>query len=323
MKSNQNRGPAVSMDSAIGTSCPQVLFRTGVRAMISVFVFLFPFLVNAAELQQQTVKAWVAYVQGANSRMQQRLRPGGHFLWIDEKPDWSSRVRNGEILVSPAGPRIPKRVPSGLIHDWIGAAFIPNATIDEVLSVCRDYEQYKDFYRPTVIDSKADIRDGPAFHSAPIAQSTALEDRFSMLLMNRALFLKTALDGDFESSYFQVDDHRWYSTARTTRMQEIQGYGEPGEHKLAEDDGRGLIWRLSSITRFEQRDGGVYVELEAMALSRDIPLSLRWVADPIIRRVSRDSLTTSLWQTGNAVHSNGALVMSADHKPAVSTRSSY
>jgi hypothetical protein len=57
MKSNQNRGPEVAMDSAIGTSCPQVIFGTGVRAMISMFVFLFPFVVNAAELQQQTVKA--------------------------------------------------------------------------------------------------------------------------------------------------------------------------------------------------------------------------------------------------------------------------
>jgi hypothetical protein len=114
MKSNQNRGPAVAMDSAIGMSFPQVIFRTGVRAMISVFVFLFPF-VNAAELQQQTLKAWNAYVQDANFRMQQRLRPGGHFLWIDEKADWSSRVRSGEILVSLAGPHIPKRVPSGLI----------------------------------------------------------------------------------------------------------------------------------------------------------------------------------------------------------------
>ena len=73
MKSNQNRGPAVAMDNAIGTSCPQVIFRTGVRAMISVFVFLFPFVVNAAELQQQTLKAWNAYVQDANFRMQLRL----------------------------------------------------------------------------------------------------------------------------------------------------------------------------------------------------------------------------------------------------------
>jgi hypothetical protein len=167
MKSNQNRGPAVATDSAIGTSCPQLIFRTGMRAMISVFVFLFPFVVNAAELQQQNLKAWNEYVQNASFRMQQRLRPGGHFLWNDEKADWSSRVRSGEILVSLAGPHIPKRVPSGLIHDLIGAAFIPNATINEVMSVCRDYGRYKDLYRPMVIDSKPISRTDPRFIARP------------------------------------------------------------------------------------------------------------------------------------------------------------
>ena len=79
MKSNQNRGPAVAMDSAIGTSCPQVIFRTGMRAMISVFVFLFPFVVNAAELQQQMLKAWNAYVQDANFRIHIGFDPAATF----------------------------------------------------------------------------------------------------------------------------------------------------------------------------------------------------------------------------------------------------
>jgi hypothetical protein len=35
---------------------------------------------------------------------------------------------------------------------------------------------------------------------------------------------------------------------------------------------------ISSIARFEQRDAGVYIELEAMALSREIPAALRFVA---------------------------------------------
>jgi hypothetical protein len=42
-----------------------------------------------------------------------------------------------------------------------------------------------------------------------------------------------------------------------------------------EDEGIGLIWRLSSITGLEERDGGVYAELEAIALSRDIPTAVR------------------------------------------------
>jgi hypothetical protein len=260
------------------------------------------FLANAAELQPKTLHAWEEYVRNANTGMQKRLAPGGQFLWLDENPDGLAKVRSGEIVVAPAGPHTPKRVPGGLIHDWIGTAFIPNTIIRDVLGVVRDYVRYSDFYRPTVLDSKTIARGN-------------MDDRFSMLLMNKALFLKTALDGDYETSYYQVDERRYYSLAHTTRLQEIQGYGAPGEHELPENEGSGLIWRLSSITRFEERDGGVYVELEAMALSRDIPVSLRWLVDPVVRRVSRDSLITSLRQTGNAVRNAGTTISAERQLP--------
>ena len=64
----------------------------------------------------------------------------------------------------------------------------------------------------------------------------------------------------------------------------------------------GYVWRLSSVARFEQRDGGTYVEVEAIALSRDIPTALRWVVNPIVRRVSRNSMLVSLQQMKEAVH---------------------
>jgi hypothetical protein len=62
-----------------------------------------------------------------------------------------------------------------------------------------------------------------------------------------------------------------------------------------------------SITRLEERDGPVYIGLEAIALSRDVPISLRWIVDPIVRRVSRNSLEISLRQTERAVQSRAAL----------------
>ena len=71
----------------------------------------------------------------------------------------------------------------------------------------------------------------------------------------------------------------------------------------------GLIWRVHSITHFEERDGGVYIEVEAIALSRDIPAVLRWVVDPIVRRVSRASLATSLQQTEAAVRSRSTAAL--------------
>jgi hypothetical protein len=76
---------------------------------------------------------------------------------------------------------------------------------------------------------------------------------------------------------------------------------------LPEDEGTGLICRLFGVARFEERDGGVYVEIEAIALSRDVPASLRWLIDPIVRRVAKASLINFLQQTRAAVHSNSML----------------
>ncbi len=128
-----------------------------------------------------------------------------------------------------------------------------------------------------------------------------------MLLMNKSVISKTALDSDYRASWFRVNDQRWYGVSETMRIQEITGYGTSGQHTLPEDEGTGLIWRVRGITRFEERDGGVYVELEAMVLSRDIPVALRFVVSPIVRRISRESLLTSLRQTQDAVRSAAKL----------------
>ena len=96
-----------------------------------------------------------------------------------------------------------------------------------------------------------------------------------------------------------MDERRVYSVARTTRVQEIEEYGTPSQRTLREGEGNG--WLLVGITRYLERDGGVYLELEVIGLSRDIPASLRWLVKPIVRRISRGSLSTSLRQTENAV----------------------
>jgi hypothetical protein len=166
--------------------------------------------------------------------------------------------------------------------------FVPNVKIEDILRILRDYDRYKEIYRPGVIDSISHGTDG-------------MKDLFSMRLVNKSVVAKTALDTDCEASYFRVDDRRWYSISNTTHIQEVDKFGTREQRTLPEDQGTGLIWRLSSITRLEERDGGVYAELEAIALSRDIPAAFRLVVTPIVRRVSRDSLATSLHQTKVAV----------------------
>jgi hypothetical protein len=245
-------------------------------------------------LKQETLKAWQDYVGSATAGMQERLRPGNHFLKIDEDKRWISEVRSGEILVSHGGSQGLTKVQSGLIHDWLGAVFIGGTTLSQVLPVIRDYNQYRELYRPAVVDSKALSTDGR-------------EDRFSMVLVNNSVLVKTALDCDYKCRYVRVTDRRWYSVSESTRIQEIEDYSTPNQRMLPEGEGKGLLWRLFSITRFEERDGGVYIELEAIALSRDIPVSLRWMIEPIVRRVSRNSLITSLQQTETALRAGVAL----------------
>src|ERR1700748_1376055 len=105
---------------------------------------LLPGLAGGANLEPATVRAWDEYVDSTSARMEQRLRPGNTFLWMDEAPDRIARVRSGEIVISPVGPHNPKRVPAGLIHDWIGAVFIPNVSLKDTLAVLGDYGRYKE-----------------------------------------------------------------------------------------------------------------------------------------------------------------------------------
>ena len=244
--------------------------------------------VAAATLTEQTKAAWDAYLQAANAAMQARLQPGAHFLWLDDEPGRAEVIRTKGPYIAPVGPHIPKKVPSGLIHDWLGVGFVPNVTIEDIVRILRDYDRYKEIYKPGVIDSRSNGTDG-------------VKDLFSMRLANKSVVAKTALDTDCEASYFRVDDRHWYGISNTTHIQEVDKFGTPGQRTLPEDHGTGLIWRLSSITRLEERDGGVYAELEAIALSRDIPAAFRLFVTPIVRRVSRDSLATSLHQTKVAI----------------------
>jgi len=243
---------------------------------------------EGAELKKETQQAWDAYIQTANSRMVNRARDS--FLWVDEAPDRSHSVRDGKILVSPIGEQNPKPVPYGLIHDWIGAAFLPDAKLEDVLFAARDYDRYKEFYKPNVIDSKWLGTAGAC-------------DKYSMLFANHEVLASTALEGEYEACYHRLDDRRWYSIAHTTRMQEVRRYAQPGAQELSSDQGSGYIWRIYSFARFEERDGGVYVELEVIVLSRDIPVAVRWVVNPIVRKVSKNAMLTSFRQMEEAIDS--------------------
>lgn len=274
-----------------GASAPARIHGKHFALPIAILLF-FPATLPATDLNQQTLNAWNEYIRETNSRMQEQVAGTANFLWMDEAPGRRERVRQGEILVEPANKDIPEKVPQGLIHDWIGAAFIPNATIASVFAMLDDYSRYDQIYRPAVIRAQALTASGPA-------------RRFSLLLAEKGPFVTAAIESEYTSQTVQLDQHRWYTVSHSTRIQQIDNYGQPGERELPPDQGAGYIWRLYSIQRFEERDGGVYMELEAIALSRNIPFELQWLVRPILRHLPRNSMIATLQKTRDAVCSAG------------------
>jgi hypothetical protein len=243
---------------------------------------------SAAELKPETLRAWNQYVHMAEARMQARLESGRQFLWTDEEPTRGVRVRRGEILAAPLEAAGIQPVPGGLIHHWIGALFVPNARLADVLAVVHDYARYKEIYRPRVLDSRL------------LACADGRQE-YSMIWMNNVLFENVALETRYEAGDFAVDQRRWFTITHVVSAREIEGYAQRNQRILPPGEGSGFIWRLQSIARYEERDEGVYVELEAIALTHDIPAGLRWLASPLVTRLSRGALAASLRQTREGV----------------------
>jgi len=192
---------------------------------------------RAAELKPETLQAWDLYTRSADSYMRDRVHPGHHFLWTDQSPDRRELLRRGEIPVEPILGSGTRHVPNGLIHHWVGASFIPSATLERVLAVTHDYDRYEDIYGPKVVDSK-------------LLACESGQQQYSMLVLNNVMFVNAALQSQYEAHDFPVDLRRWYNIAHTTSVQEIASYGQRDERVLPPGQGNGSVWRLESIARY-------------------------------------------------------------------------
>jgi hypothetical protein len=82
---------------------------------------------------------------------------------------------------------------------------------------------------------------------------------------------------------------------------EVADAGKPNEREMPPGKDHGFLWRLNSFWRYEGADGGVFVECEAISLTRDVPAGLGWLIDPIIRDLPRESLVNLLTATRQAL----------------------
>jgi hypothetical protein len=248
-----------------------------------------PWTGAANNLRSDTLTAWNDELQAAKTQFEQQIKAQQTpFLWIDEVPNLAARLRAGEIVVAPAEKGSPRRVPHGLIHDWRGGVFVPNATLDDVLRVMNDFDDYQKYYKPQVARSKLQGDDGK-------------RQTYTLVLTQKSFGVTATYDTDNNALTVRIDGLHAYACSQTTRVQAIADFGKPGERELPQDTGPGYVWRLATFSRVEQRDGGVYLETEMMGMSRGIPVGFRWLIEPLTERLPREYATTTLRQTRDAV----------------------
>jgi hypothetical protein len=251
--------------------------------------------VCATELKPETLAAFNRYVALTEARIDKQVSEPSEFLYINtlsaaDRNQAFASLRGGNLYITAlttqdaAGHDI--EVPDGLVHHWLGAVFIPGVSMAQVLNVVEDYDHKQDDY-PEVVRSRLVSRSGNRIQAA-------------MRFKERRVITIT-LDADFDVTYSELDPRHWYATSFSTDVRQVQDAGRPDEHDLPGGQGDGFLWRLDTYWRYEQQDEGVYVEVEAVSLTRDIPAGLGWLIKPFVTTVPRESLKSTLESTRAAV----------------------
>jgi hypothetical protein len=247
----------------------------------------------AAELKPATVAAFDHYVQLSEQRMATEM-PGTFLpmdgLSADQRDAGYARLRAGEVMTDRLetlenGNPIP--VPSGMIHHWRGLAFVKGATLQKTLAFLQDYDHQEKYYAPDVQRSKLLQHNG---------------DDFKIFLRLRKHKVVTViLNTEYDVKYTTLDASRSTSRALSTRIAEVENPDQPDGAEKPVGNDSGYLWRLYSYWRFYERDGGVYIQLEAISLTRGIPAGFGWLVRPFITSIPQESLTFTLTHTRDAL----------------------
>jgi hypothetical protein len=242
--------------------------------------------VGTTKLKDSTLEAFRTYVQRAESRIDRQVK-SSRFLWVEQSPEYLSRVKSGEVVVAAMVNKGDFDIPDGMIHHWIGAAFIPGATLAKTMAVMQDYNRHKEIYKPEVMDSRLVSRNGNDF-------------KIYLRLLKKKV-ITVVLNTYHDVHYYPAGTTRVHTRSYTTRIAEVKEPGKETEKEFAPGKDHGFMWRLNTYWRFEEREGGVYIECEAISLSRDVPTGLGWLITPIVRSLPRESLTGTLTGTRDAL----------------------
>src|SRR3974377_2374611 len=206
-----------------------------------------PVLLAAVSPGPQTIRSFDSYVSKTEEKNAKSLTSGS-FLWIDdlEKADRDAtyaKLKRGEVVLQRILPQGQDReISGGMIHDWEGIAFIPKATLNEVLTLLQDYDRQSTYFAPDVEKSKIEEHSGNYYRV--------------FLRFRRKKIITVVLNSEHDVNYFSDSSTRAHSRSSATRIAEVENAGEPSEKEKLPGHDNGFMWRMETWWRLEEKDGG-------------------------------------------------------------------
>lgn len=236
--------------------------------------------VSRAEQPSQGAEAgFDRYVRAFEARLAVQHRQEKGFIALT--PHTKARLRRGEVVIENQT-SANTRLPGATLYDWRGTAFAPNATAADFEHLMRDFTAYPRIYSPQVL-------------SAKVLSQSDNHYQITMRIQQKHV-ITIVMNTIYNAEFGQLDARHGWSTSRSTRIDEIEN-----GRALSPTDQHGFLWRLNTYWAFEERDGGLYMQIESISLTRSVPLGLCWVVGPLVESIPRDSLEFTLRATRDAL----------------------
>jgi hypothetical protein len=242
-----------------------------------------------AEPRPEATKGFDADVRTLEARLDEQHRSRASFLAPE---DWE-RLRRGDLILEHLTESGKKELPGALEHGWRGTAFVAGGTADHFERVMKNLGAYPRVFAPEVLKAKALAgADGDHFQT--------------VMRVKQKHVITVVMDTTYDVVFGRLDAKDGYSLSRSTKMTEIADAGTAEEHALTPEEEHGFLWRLNSYWSYEERDGGLYMQIESISLTRAIPTGLGWVVGPFVESVPRESLEFTLRAVCEAMKKQGA-----------------
>ena len=234
------------------------------------------------------ISTFNSYSRAVESRLAQQHQSPNTFLASTafDPEDVKIRVRKGELVIEKLTPS-DANFPGALLHHWRGTAFAPGAKAGDFEQLMRDFNSYPQHFSPQVLQAKVLTEDG---------------DRMQAWMRVRQKHVITVvMDTTYDITFGQLDPQHGYSLSKSKKIAEIDAAGTSAEHTLSANEDHGFLWQLNTYWSYAEQDGGLYLQIEAISLTRSIPRGVGWAVQPYVESIPRESLEFTLRSACNAL----------------------